>query len=82
MDFASNVSGGTPPYTATWNFGDGSTNASISTSHAFAAPGDYNVSVLVGDGIGAIAVARTTVEGTRRGAEAEGPGFVCPRACR
>jgi len=40
----STASGGTPPYSFAWMFGDGGTSPAQDTTHAYAAAGAYNVS--------------------------------------
>ncbi len=53
--FSSSISGGTPPYTITWQFGDGSTSVTGSpatagnTSHTYATPGAYRANLTVVD---------------------------------
>ena len=43
-------SGGTAPYTYSWNFGDGTTaTGSLNPSHIYANPGSYTASVTVTD---------------------------------
>lgn len=49
VTFTAAISGGVPPYTYFWDFGDGSTNTGASTAHTFAARGNYNVTVTVTD---------------------------------
>lgn len=48
VTFLANVSGGTPPYAYTWDFGDGSPISSLpAPSHSYASPGRYTVNVTV-----------------------------------
>jgi PKD repeat protein len=44
-----------------WDFGDGTTTSGSSTSHSFAAPGDYTVTLKITDNAGTFAVASQTV---------------------
>jgi pectate lyase len=46
------ASGGVAPYTFTWSFGDGSSAAGQSVSHAYASAGTYTVSLTVTDARG------------------------------
>ena len=43
------VSGGTPPYTCTWTFGDGTGGSNCTTSHTWLRSGAYKVTVTVSD---------------------------------
>jgi hypothetical protein len=47
--FSVQPSGGVPPYTVQWNFGDGSAGAGNPATHIFAAPGTFNVMATVAD---------------------------------
>ena len=53
--FTSEVSGGTPPYTVTWHFGDstpndtGSPSVAGNTSHTYESAGTYNATITVVD---------------------------------
>lgn len=49
--FNSSVSGGEPPYTYFWEFGDGSTSAQSNPSHVYTDPGTYNVSLKITDSL-------------------------------
>lgn len=49
VTFTAAISGGVPPYTYFWNYGDGSTDTGASVAHTFAASGNYNVTVTVTD---------------------------------
>lgn len=57
VTFLVTASGGTPPYTYDWDFGDGTTHSSLADpSHTYAAAGTYHPSVTVGDSAGATAI--------------------------
>ncbi len=65
VNFTALASGGSPPYTYAWGFGDGSSATQQNPTHFFTQPGSYTVRVEVWDGSGQ-AVSRTlqiTVEG-------------------
>ncbi|MBI2869657.1 MAG: PKD domain-containing protein [Chloroflexi bacterium] len=47
--FTAQVSGGFPPYSYQWDFGDGNTSNEVSPSHAYTSAGDYTVSLTVTD---------------------------------
>lgn len=48
--FTDETSGGTPPYTYSWDFGDDTAaDTRADPTHAYAAPGDYNVTLTVTD---------------------------------
>lgn len=49
VDFLSSVSGGAPPYTYLWRFGDGSTSSSPDPSHLFVSTGSYFSTLFVTD---------------------------------
>ena len=50
--FAGTASGGTGPYTWSWNFGDGSTSGQQNPTHTFAQTGTFNVVLTVQDANG------------------------------
>jgi PKD repeat protein len=53
VGFAAHASGGSgPPYTYSWNFGDGWRASGNLTSHIYASPGEYTANVTAVDGIG------------------------------
>ncbi|MGA9751410.1 MAG: PKD domain-containing protein [Acidobacteriota bacterium] len=49
VSFAGTASGGVPPYTYAWTFGDSTTGAGASTSHTYTAAGTYPVILTVTD---------------------------------
>jgi PKD repeat protein/exonuclease III len=49
IDFTPNVSGGTPPYTYAWTFGDGGTSTLQSPTYAYTAQGAYTATLTVTD---------------------------------
>jgi len=59
--FAAYVSGGHPPYTYEWDFGDGYTSSSPDTFHTYTKGGTYTATVKVTDSIGETGSASTTV---------------------
>jgi PKD repeat protein len=50
--FTVQPSGGVPPYTVQWNFGDGGTGSGPSASHVFATPGTFTAQATVSDSRG------------------------------
>jgi len=49
--FNGSASGGVSPYSYSWSFGDGSTDAGPSVSHVYSSSGSFNVSLTVTDSI-------------------------------
>ncbi|HYK92839.1 MAG TPA: PKD domain-containing protein [Thermoplasmata archaeon] len=59
------VSGGTPPYTQTWNFGDGSaTVTTLNATHVYTLSGTYGASIKVVDSKGYSASGSVTIKVT------------------
>src|SRR5213594_3872188 len=52
VTFTSSVAGGVAPYSFTWSFGDGANGSGMTTSHAYASPGYFNVTVTAIDSSG------------------------------
>jgi PKD repeat protein len=61
VNFTSNVSGGTPPYSYEWNFGDGATSSSANPSHVYQSSGNYSITLRVIDSQGNIQTATASV---------------------
>src|SRR5271157_4151560 len=63
VTFAGSVSGGTAPYTDSWNFGDDSTSAgnTLTPSHLYANPGTYTATLTATDSAGHSGSSSTTV---------------------
>lgn len=57
--FGNSVSGGVPPYTYLWNFGDGYTNTDAKLSHGYAQAGTYTVTLMVKDSSGQTATSNS-----------------------
>jgi len=51
--FTASATGGTEPYTYSWNFGDGSTASGASATHSFTNAGSYTVTMTTTDNTGA-----------------------------
>jgi PKD repeat protein len=61
VNFTGNVTGGTPPYTYFWSFGDGATSSSANPSHTYQSSGTYGVSLKVTDSQGNTQTATSSV---------------------
>lgn len=61
VSFTSSPSGGTPPYTFAWSFGDGGTAGTQNASHEYAHLGTYTASLRVQDSVGNVAEQNVTV---------------------
>jgi PKD repeat protein len=61
ISFTGSVSGGTSPYTYTWNFGDSSTGSGNPVSHVYSSAGVYSVVLTVTDAAGHVASATNSV---------------------
>jgi PKD repeat protein len=60
--FSVRLSGGVPPYTVRWTWGDGTPSANgTNATHTFSSAGNYSVTALVTDAIGENVTARTNV---------------------
>jgi len=51
VSFNAAASGGVPPYSYTWNFGDGSTGSGSSPTHSYSTKGTYTVRLTVKDSV-------------------------------
>jgi hypothetical protein len=61
VNFSATPTGGTPPYTYAWNFGDAGTSTSQNPGHAYGTAGSYTAQVIVTDSLGATATCNSTV---------------------
>ena len=52
LTFGVTPSGGVPPYTVVWNFGDGGAGAGPSAAHVYMGPGTFNATAMVTDSRG------------------------------
>lgn len=60
IEFSGFASGGTPPYTWEWDFGDGETSDEQNPTHAYDEAGVFNVTLTVTDSLMAVATDETT----------------------
>src|SRR5436309_2693887 len=49
VSITASASGGTPPYSYTWSYGDGSTGTGLQSTHAYIRDGTYQVTLTVAD---------------------------------
>ncbi len=49
VNFTGSATGGTTPYTYSWNFGDGQTSSAQNPSHTYSSAGTYNAALTVRD---------------------------------
>jgi hypothetical protein len=61
LSFNALVFGGTPPYSFTWNFGDGATGSGNPVNHIFLRSGTYTIMLTVTDAKGAQTIANHSV---------------------
>ena len=61
MQFQSTVTGGTPPYTYQWSFGDGTTSSSKNPVHIYDNEGIYTVTLTITDNHGIFASDTVTI---------------------
>ena len=73
VGFEATVTGGTAPYSFTWNFGDGITSSLVKPSHIYRESGRYTVLVVASDSQGNLGVANKTIS------VGEGAGSFDPR---
>jgi hypothetical protein len=75
VSFRVNESGGVPPYTAVWGFGDGGVATGDQATHSYAAAGSYTARVVVNDTTGAVQnqTLAVRVSSSSGGAAATGP---------
>ena len=61
VSFLSGATGGTPPYSFTWNFGDGGTGSGPAPNHVYSIPGSYLTQLTVTDAAGHTATTLVSV---------------------
>lgn len=61
VQFSANASGGVPPVSFVWVFGDGSGHAGANASHVYALPGVYTAEVWANDSAGSSATAQVVI---------------------
>ncbi len=61
ITFTATASNGSPPYSYTWNFGDGGTTSGQAVDHAYSQAGDYTVRLTVTDSSSDSSIAQTSL---------------------
>ena len=61
VHFTGGATGGTPPYTFSWTFGDGDSSVDQSPSHTYDLAGEFQAALTVQDGVGGTASASLTI---------------------
>ncbi len=61
VNFSYAPSGGTPPFTYSWSFGDGGVSSEQNPHHSYSQPGTYAVDLSVRDAVGATITWGTTI---------------------
>jgi len=61
VSFTGSATGGTPPYTYNWNFGDGSSSSAQNPSHTYSTIGNYTANLTVTDSGSANASATVSI---------------------
>jgi PKD repeat protein len=67
VNFSAQASGGTSPYTYSWDFGDGQSSGSQNPSHTYSQSGDYVATLNVKDSSGAQKTDSVTIRVTETG---------------
>ncbi len=65
VEFYSTISGGSPPFSYRWDFGDGSSSGDQNPTHTYNNPGKYSASLTVRDSSGRSASDSTTITVSR-----------------
>ncbi len=61
VSFTGSATGGTQPYSYSWNFGDSTTGSGVTAAHSYASAGTYTVTLTVTDAASKVATAAQTV---------------------
>jgi hypothetical protein len=64
VTFSLSLTGGSPPFTFSWNFGDGTTSTAANPTHVYLVPGSYTASVTVTDSRGRSAMSNLAIQVT------------------
>jgi PKD repeat protein len=75
VSFTGSATGGCPPYTYSWTFGDGNTSTDQNPTHQYTSDGSYTATLTVTDNIGTIAsdTASVTISTPELVADTHGP---------